>query len=165
MRFVVSICLALSLLTLAPAAQASSSTSRWAGADCTKVKAVKRQLACWRWQARNPEPVRIPVQGEAGAPGQPGARGERGEAGAVGERGPQGERGLPGERGPAGERGSAGVGFASGVVFLVNGACPAGTTVQGSQNRWTVYANDTSGRPWTTSGSSAQLFLSVCQVD
>jgi hypothetical protein len=28
-----------------------------------------------------------------------------------------------------------------------------------------VYANDTSGRPWLTSGSSAQLFLSACLVD
>jgi hypothetical protein len=28
-----------------------------------------------------------------------------------------------------------------------------------------VYANDTTGRPWTTTGSSAQLFLSACQVN
>jgi hypothetical protein len=57
------------------------------------------------------------------------------------------------------------VGFSSGVIFLVNGSCPVGTTMQGSENRWTVYANDTSGRPWTTTGSSAQLFLSACQVN
>jgi hypothetical protein len=103
--------------------------------------------------------------GSAGKDGAPGQRGERGEAGAAGEGGPAGPAGPAGERGVDGAPGRDGVGFAQGVVFMVNGACPGGTTLQGAQNRWTVYANDTSGRPWTTSGSSAQLFLSACQVN
>lgn len=101
-------------------------------------------------------------KGDAGAAGSAGARGAAGERGAPG---PQGEPGPAGEPGLAGERGPAGVGFSSGAIFLVNGGCPEGTTLQGPQNRWTVYANDTSGRPWLTSGSSAQLFLSACQVN
>jgi hypothetical protein len=103
--------------------------------------------------------------GSTGKDGAPGQRGERGEAGAAGERGPAGPAGPTGERGVDGTPGRNGAGFTQGVVFMVNGACPTGTTIQGAQNRWTVYANDTSGRPWTTSGSSAQLFLSACQVD
>lgn len=105
--------------------------------------------------------------GKDGVTGARGEKGERGEAGpaGVGEKGERGEVGPAGERGADGAPGRDGVGFASGVIFLVNGACPAGTTVQGPQNRWTVYANDTSGRPWTTTGTSAQLFLSACQVD
>jgi hypothetical protein len=177
MRSIVAFCLIFALSGVAPSAHAASPASRWATTDCTTVKQVKRQLACWRWQARNPQPVQVPVPGEPGTAGARGERGEAGQRGTQGERGPQGERGLPGERGPAGpqgERGPAGVdgvagpsgaGFPSGTVFLVNGACPGGTTIQGAQNRWTVYANDTSGRPWLTSGSSAQLFLSACLVD
>jgi hypothetical protein len=109
-----------------------------------------------------PSPVVIP-----GSPGVPGKPGEDGKPGSPGVGSP-GVDGAPGERGPqgvAGERGRDGVGFASGVVFMVNGACPTGTAMQGAQNRWTVYANDTSGRPWNTTGSNAQLFLSACQVN
>jgi hypothetical protein len=117
-----------------------------------------------------PQQVPAPAAPQPAVPGPSGASGERGPVGAQGERGEPGasiagERGAPGERGADGAPGRDGVGFAQGVVFMVNGACPDGSTVQGAQNRWTVYANDTSGRPWTTSGSSAQLFLSACQVD
>jgi hypothetical protein len=115
-----------------------------------------------------------------GPPGATGATGPQGPAGPAGSTGPSGGVGPVGPAGPAGERGLQGpsgadgrdgqdgrdgVGLASGMIFLVNGACPSGTTVQGPQNRWTVYANDTSGRPWTTTGSSAQLFLSACLVN
>lgn len=113
----------------------------------------------------------------AGPPGATGATGPQGPAGPAGPTGPSGGVGPAGPAGPAGERGlqgpagadgRAGVdgfGMATGTIFLVNGACPTGTTIQGGQNRWTVYANDTSGRPWTTTGSSAQLFLSACLVN
>ena len=104
-------------------------------------------------------------KGEAGAKGSDGARGADGATGPIGPAGPAGPIGPAGERGLTGERGPAGVGFTTGTIFLVNGACPEGATLQGPQNRWTVYANDTSGRPWTTTGSSAQLFLSACQVN
>jgi hypothetical protein len=103
--------------------------------------------------------------GKAGERGADGATGAVGPAGVAGIAGAAGERGADGVAGPAGAAGRDGVGFSSGVIFLVNGSCPAGTTMQGSENRWTVYANDTSGRPWTTTGSSAQLFLSACSVN
>jgi len=103
--------------------------------------------------------------GKPGAAGKDGAAGARGPAGAAGARGETGPAGPQGEPGPAGADGNDGVGFSSGAVFLVNGGCPEGTMMQGPQNRWTVYANDTTGRPWLTSGSSAQLFLSACQVN
>jgi hypothetical protein len=172
MRYFIAVLLSVTVLVIAPPAAANP---QWVDADCSEMVNLKNQLRCWRWQARNPvlpDPVAIP--GDKGEPGQPGAKGdkgERGEAGTPGAHGSQGERGAPGATGPAGpagadgERGPAGVGFAQGAVFLVNGACPPGTTIQGAQNRWTVYANDTSGRPWLTSGSSAQLFLSACMVD
>ena len=140
----------------------------WQGVDCDQFKSLKRQVECWKWRVMYAEP---PTQtGPAGERGAVGPAGPKGEAGAS-VTGPQGERGLPGVAGPAGPagvagaRGPAGVGFAQGAIFLVNGACPTGTTVQGAQNRWTVYANDTSGRPWLTTGTSAQLFLSACLVD
>ena len=175
MRVFIGLCLALSTLVLAPSAQAS----KWDGADCSEVVKPKQQLACWKWQALKPEPLQIPVPGEPGKMGNPGVKGDKGERGEQGLSiiGPQGERGLvgpagpagpAGERGPAGPEGAAGrdgTGFASGTIILVNGACPTGMTMQGAQNRWTVYANDTSGRPWTTTGSSAQLFLSACMVN
>jgi hypothetical protein len=104
-------------------------------------------------------------QGPAGSEGRPGNDGKPGAAGQAGSDGQAGSNGRDGADGRDGSNGRDGVGFAPGTVFLVNGGCPDGTTVQGAQNRWTVYANDTSGRPWTTSGSSAQLFLSACQVD
>ena len=145
----------------------------WQGVDCEQFKSLKRQAECWKWQAVYGQPAPAPVPGPAGAAGAKGDKGDKGESG-TSIAGPQGERGLPGVAGPtgpagpagvAGARGPAGVGFAQGAIFLVNGACPTGTTVQGAQNRWTVYANDTSGRPWLTTGTSAQLFLSACQVD
>lgn len=125
-------------------------------------------------EGRSPQEA---VAGRPGSPGLPGAAGEKGEQGAQGAAGASGERGAAGAAGKDGEAGrdgldgrdgqdgKDGVGFSPGTIFLVNGACPEGTTIQGSQNRWTVYANDTSGRPWTTTGSSAQLFLSACQVN
>jgi hypothetical protein len=103
--------------------------------------------------------------GKAGADGRPGDRGQDGTSGKDGAAGKDGEAGRDGVDGRDGKDGRDGVGFAQGTIFLVNGSCPTGTTMQGPQNRWTVYANDTSGRPWTTTGSSAQLFLSACQVN
>ena len=165
----------------APAAHSTNQVEnpkpKWANKNCSEIIGLKKQIRCWRWQARNPilpepEPP-VVVQSQPGTPGDKGDKGERGEAGASGARGPAGSAGSPGERGPAGPAGEAGsdgepgqdgVGFSQGAVFLVNGSCPEGTAIQGSQNRWTVYANDTTGRPWLTSGSSAQLFLSACQV-
>jgi hypothetical protein len=116
------------------------------------------------------KPAGVGATGAVGSPGRDGATGPagaKGEAGVgtAGADGAAGRDGVDGAAGPAGAAGRDGVGFASGVIFLVNGACPAGTTMQGTENRWTVYANDTSGRPWTTTGSSAQLFLSACQVN
>ena len=114
------------------------------------------------------EPGATGAVGPAGVQGPAGPAGPTGPSGGVGPAGPAGptgERGPQGVPGPAGSNGQNGVGFTPGVIFLVNGACPEGTTLQGAQNRWTVYANDTSGRPWTTTGSSAQLFLSACQVN
>ena len=115
---------------------------------------------------------------------QQGPRGERGPAGEsiTGPQGPQGLQGLQGPAGPVGQgekgvngangtngtngaNGKDGIGFVSGTIVLINGNCPEGFTIQGPQNRWTVYANDTNGRPWLTTGSSAQLFLSACQVN
>ena len=106
--------------------------------------------------------------GPVGATGPAGPAGPAGPSGSAGPAGSTGERGLPGPAGANGrdgQPGPAGVGFTTGTIFLVNGACPEGATLQGPQNRWTVYANDTSGRPWTTTGSSAQLFLSACLVN
>lgn len=107
-------------------------------------------------------------KGPTGATGTTGPKGDTGTAGAAGkagENGKDGANGVDGAPGRDGVDGKDGAGFSQGTIFLVNGACPAGTTIQGPQNRWTVYANDTSGRPWTTTGSSAQLFLSACMVD
>ena len=149
------------LVMVAPPAQAAL--------DCDQYKNLRLQVMCWKFQAQVPasDPK---AQALPGAPGPAGPKGDKGEAGAsvtgaAGERGLPGARGEVGPAGPAGPAGRDGVGFATGVIFLVNGACPDGTTIQGAQNRWTVYANDTSGRPWTTTGSSAQLFLSACLVD
>lgn len=150
-----------------------------AATDCDSYKSVKRQLSCWKVQAQasTAAPVMIPAlagergpKGDRGETGSAGAsvrgeKGERGESGVAGPTGAAGERGADGATGVTGPTGRDGVGFSSGVIFLVNGSCPVGTTMQGSENRWTVYANDTSGRPWTTTGSSAQLFLSACLVD
>ena len=146
----------------------------WQGVDCEQFKSLKRQVECWKWQATFGQPDRVAAPGPAGAQGVKGDKGDAGAAGtagavgAQGERGPQGLPGPQGERGPAGADGVAGpsgAGLPSGTIFLVNGSCPAGSTIQGAQNRWTVYANDTTGRPWLTTGSSAQLFLSACMVD
>lgn len=160
------------LLLLLPFMYAQSA----AAVDCDSYKSVKRQLTCWKTQAKSVSAAPVMIAGPAGERGIKGDRGETGAAGASvrGEKGERGEAGLAGATGPAGERGADGaagaagrdgVGFASGVIFLVNGSCPAGTTMQGAENRWTVYANDTSGRPWTTTGSSAQLFISACLVN
>lgn len=119
--------------------------------------------------ADRPDPIMIPStvpqKEPQKAPAAPGPKGDRGTAGLPGKPGQRGEQGPAGEPGPAGADGRNGVGFSPGAVFLVNGACPDGTTIQGPQNRWTVYANDTNGRPWLTTGSSAQLFLSACTVN
>lgn len=164
----------------APAAHSTAPVekkSKWSGKDCSEIIGLKKQLRCWRWQARNPiipEPkpqVPVVVEAQPGAPGDKGEKGDRGAAGSTGSRGPAGPQGPQGERGPQGPPGPAGndaeggAGFPSGTIFLVNGSCPEDSTIQGSQNRWTVYANDTTGRPWLTSGSSAQLFLSACQMN
>ena len=104
----------------------------------------------------------------SGAQGPKGDKGDKGETGSVGATGPSGVAGVDGVDGADGVAGVAGVdgsGLPSGAIILMNGNCPDGFTVQGPQNRWTVYANDTTGRPWLTSGSSAQLFMSACQVN
>jgi hypothetical protein len=155
---------AVFVLVLAPVALANEAKpkkpAKSAGNSVTLTS--DQFMALLALVAERPAPVTVPgAPGAPGSAGKPGDKGERGEPGAS----VAGERGAPGERGADGAPGRDGVGFAQGVVFLVNGACPAGSTVQGAQNRWTVYANDTSGRPWTTSGTSAQLFLSACQVD
>ena len=172
-----TIALALTAVAVVLTAPPATAESKWSGAECSEIVNLKKQLRCWRWQARNPvlpDPVIQAQPGPSGAQGAKGDKGDAGSAGAAGARGPQGERGPQGVPGPQGERGPAGAdgaagangsGFPSGTIFLVNGSCPGGTTIQGAQNRWTVYANDTSGRPWLTSGSSAQLFLSACLVD
>ena len=181
MRAIAGLFVLVSLTLIAPPAAAES---KWSGVDCSEIVSLKKELRCWRWQARNPvlpEPVQVPgpagAAGATGADGKPGAKGDKGDrgaagaAGATGAQGPSGEQGATGERGPAGPQGEPGadgadgIGFTSGTIVLVNGACPEGMTMQGSQNRWTVYANDTTGRPWLTSGSSAQLFLSACLVN
>ena len=97
--------------------------------------------------------------------GAQGPKGDKGETGSVGATGPSGVAGADGAAGVAGVAGVDNSGLPSGTVILINGNCPDGFTIQGPQNRWTVYANDTTGRPWTATGSSAQLFLSACQVN
>lgn len=167
----------------APAAHSTAPVekkSKWSGKDCSEIVGLKKQLRCWRWQARNPiipEPEPQPSviveskPGTPGAKGDKGDKGDRGATGASGARGPAGPQGPPGPAGetgpagPSGSDGSDGAGFSTGSILLVNGSCPEGTTIQGAQNRWTVYANDTNGRPWLTTGSSAQLFLSACLVN
>jgi len=110
-------------------------------------------------------PKETPEKGEPGPAGSAGQKGDKGATGATGAAGQDGIDGKDGADGQDGADGKDGVGFSPGAIFLTNGACPEGTTMQGAQNRWTVYANDTNGRPWLTTGSSAQLFLSACQVN
>jgi hypothetical protein len=149
-------------LIFAPSAMAVDKKPKKKAAAPTVVTLTNDQfMSLLSMIIERPSSVSFPSPGAAGKDGQPGQRGKRGERGEPGVAGV----GVPGERGADGAPGRDGVGFASGVVFLVNGSCPTGSTMQGPQNRWTVYANDTSGRPWTTTGSSAQLFLSACQVD
>ena len=168
---IIAVCMSL---VFAPAAMAESKGKKVKKAKpAATVTMTAAQFADLLERATN-KPTPEKVTGPAGQTGQAGKAGERGAGGATGAVGPagiagtvgaSGERGADGVAGPAGAAGRDGVGFSSGVIFLVNGSCPAGTTMQGSENRWTVYANDTSGRPWTTTGSSAQLFLSACSVN
>lgn len=174
--FVIAVCTSL---VFAPAAMAETKGNKAKKAKpAATVTMTAAQFADLLERATN-KPAPEKVTGPAGKDGQAGKAGERGADGAtgaagrdgVGVAGPAGLAGAAGERGADGATGAAGaagrdgVGFSSGVIFLVNGSCPVGTTMQGSENRWTVYANDTSGRPWTTTGSSAQLFLSACSVN
>ena len=172
--FIIAVCTSL---ILAPAAMAESKDKKVKKAKpAATVTMTAAQFADLLERATN-KPAPEKVQGATGQTGAAGKAGERGADGATGAVGPAGVAGVAGATGPAGARGADGatgaagaagrdgVGFSSGVIFLVNGSCPAGTTMQGSENRWTVYANDTSGRPWTTTGSSAQLFLSACSVN
>ena len=169
--FIIAVCTSL---VFAPAAMAESKGKKVKKAKpAATVTMTAAQFAQLLDKAMN-KPAPEKVTGPAGKDGAAGKVGERGADGATGAAGPAGiagiagaagERGADGVAGPAGAAGRDGLGFASGVIFLVNGSCPAGTTMQGAENRWTVYANDTSGRPWTTTGSSAQLFLSACSVD
>jgi hypothetical protein len=174
MRKLIAVISVILVLVAAPMVAANTKPKQPKPAANSVTLTSDQFMALLTMLAERPAPVTVPgAPGAPGLPGKPGDKGERGErgeagasvagvAGAVGERGVAGERGADGA---PGRDGRDGVGFAQGVVFLVNGACPAGSTVQGAQNRWTVYANDTSGRPWTTTGTSAQLFLSACQVD
>jgi hypothetical protein len=165
MRKLIAVISVILVLVAAPMVAANTKPKQPKPAANSVTLTSDQFMALLTMLAERPAPVTVPgapgAPGSAGKPGDRGERGERGEAGAS----IAGERGAPGERGADGAPGRDGVGFSQGVVFLVNGACPAGSTVQGAQNRWTVYANDTSGRPWTTTGTSAQLFLSACQVD
>jgi hypothetical protein len=174
MRKFIVLIVALIVLAAAPVVAANTKPKQPKSAGSSVTLTADQFMALLAMIAERPAPVTVPgaagAPGAAGKPGDKGERGERGEAGAsvAGVAGAAGERGVAGERGAdgaPGRDGRDGVGFAQGVVFLVNGACPDGSTVQGAQNRWTVYANDTSGRPWTTTGTSAQLFLSACQVN
>jgi hypothetical protein len=169
--FIIAVCTSL---VCAPAAMAETKGKKVKKAKpAATVTMTAAQFADLLDRAINkPEPEK--VTGPAGKDGQAGKAGDKGDAGATGAVGPAGvagpagaagERGADGATGAAGAAGRDGVGFSTGVIFLVNGSCPVGTTMQGAENRWTVYANDTSGRPWTTTGSSAQLFLSACSVD
>ena len=169
--FIIAVCTSL---VFAPAAMAEGKGKKVKKAKpAATVTMTAAQFAELLDKAMN-KPAPEKVAGPAGKDGAAGKAGERGADGATGAVGPAGvagiagaagERGADGAAGADGRDGRDGVGFASGVIFLVNGSCPAGTTMQGATNRWTVYANDTSGRPWTTTGSSAQLFLSACSVD
>jgi hypothetical protein len=162
MRKLIAVISVILVIAAAPVVAANTKPKQPKPASNSVTLTADQFMALLAMIAERPAPVTAPgAPGAAGKPGDKGERGERGEPGAS----IAGERGAPGERGADGAPGRDGVGFAQGVVFMVNGACPAGSTVQGAQNRWTVYANDTSGRPWTTTGSSAQLFLSACQVN
>lgn len=161
--------LAAALVVAAPAEAASDKKSKKPKKQAG-VSLTMEQFTALLETLRQPATSVQALPGPAGSAGKPGDRGPAGSAGAAGPAGERGAVGPAGEAGPAGpagadgERGPAGVGFSPGAIFLVNGSCPEGTTLQGPQNRWTVYANDTSGRPWLTTGSSAQLFLSACLV-
>ena len=158
----------------APAAQAAQPLQPKSGKQVVKVMSQKKlttkisQLERRILELLQQEPIPGPVgpQGPEGPPGKS-ITGPAGPAGPAGQSvtGPAGPVGPAGPAGSSGQNGKDGAGFTTGTIFLVNGACPTGSTIQGAQNRWTVYANDTSGRPWLTSGSSAQLFLSACMVD
>jgi hypothetical protein len=165
MRKFIAVISVILVIAAAPVVAANTKPKQPKPAANSVTLTADQFMALLAMIAERPAPVTVP--GAPGAPGSAGKPGDRGERGERGEPGASiaGERGAPGERGADGAPGRDGVGFAQGVVFLVNGACPVGSTVQGAQNRWTVYANDTSGRPWTTTGSSAQLFLSACQVN
>jgi hypothetical protein len=120
-----------------------------------------------------PAPVVLPAEpgkpGEAGKPGDAGRPGDRGPVG-VGERGEAGEAGqagadgAPGRDGAAGRDGVDGKGFTSGSVLLVIGSCPAGTSLQGTENEWAMYNVTTAGRPWTT-GMWMQQTVTLCAID
>jgi hypothetical protein len=162
MRKFIAVISVILVIAAAPVVAANTKPKQPKPASNSVTLTADQFMALLAMIAERPAPVTVPgAPGAPGSAGKPGDKGERGEPGAS----IAGERGAPGERGADGAPGRDGVGFAQGVVFMVNGACPAGSTVQGAQNRWTVYANDTSGRPWTTTGSSAQLFLSACQVN
>lgn len=96
--------------------------------------------------------------------GPQGDRGPDGES-IVGPQGPQGPQGPAGPQGINGKNGDNGIGFISGTTILVNGACPTGTTIQGLENQWTVYANNTIARPWNTGNDSDEMFLSFCKIN
>lgn len=165
-----AIALSVTLTSPALAAQSPGTNPRkMVEAKPLTVKQVKQIIKQIQSDPNLIELLRGPQgeQGEQGLPGESvtGPQGPVGPSGPSGGSGPAGPQGPAGTAGSDGQDGRDGVGLASGMIFLVNGACPPGATVQGAQNRWTVYANDTSGRPWTTTGSSAQLFLSACLVN
>lgn len=157
-------------LFLAGPAEANEKKAKKQKQQQTVILSAEQFQMILQMLTERPTPVTA-QQGEKGPTGATGATGPKGDtgtagaAGKAGENGKDGANGVDGAPGRDGVDGKDGAGFSQGTIFLVNGACPAGTTIQGPQNRWTVYANDTSGRPWTTTGSSAQLFLSACMVD
>lgn len=170
MSKVLAVICALFLIAVGPAAALDKPNRPKAKpvASNTVTLTEAQFMAILALAAKPNAPAATGANGATGAKGETGAAGAAGIAGAAGAKGEAGAAGATGDKGETGATGPAGrdgVGFAAGVIFLVNGDCPVNTTMQGAPNRWTVYANDTTGRPWTTTGSSAQLFLSACQVN
>ncbi len=168
-KLIALICAALMLAASPAAAQPKPKVSK---AD-KRVAALSTEVSDLR--AAVAELTRL-LETRGNAPGRDGRdglsiagpQGLKGDKGDKGDVGPRGLTGDTGPAGPAGVNGTAGVngsGLPSGYVILIAGTCPTGFTPHGASNRWTVYANDTNGRPWLTEGSSAQLFFSACQVN
>jgi hypothetical protein len=180
MKKVITVAALMLLMTTAGSAVATEPNKGQKKAQnaATNVKALSKKIV--RIEAlisQMQSPItfgRDGLSGTNGAAGKDGRDGINGKDGLAGKDGINGKDGAPGKDGlngadgrdgAPGQNGLPGAGLPSGMIILINGSCPDGFVMQGAPNRWTVYANDTTGRPWTTTGSSAQLFLSACQVN